>query len=640
MRQNNDKAYADVLNALRIGNIEGCAALDARLQNCGKSPSEVAGLLTDLIDQGKKPVCLLAKCDMVQAVNVAMLTKSNIKPEYIYAKDVSSHRKTGKNRTPPKEDASADEILSFVRKNTEQKANKTGGLDEVLVLGLGARVMLKKNLDMEAGHYNGAMGTITKFIRDRNFQIDGIEVAFDNGTERRIDKAMVNYKHGGAIEIERHQFPLTLAYAITIHKSQGLSLDCVVTDLGTDIFASGMAYVTLSRVKTLAGLYLFAFNKDMVWCDLNSVKEYNRLRKKYEPELPELQCKPKPKRPFTITVTKDMLDGDAPAAKKAKLDNQTGPKEKPQSNAPFLRLRNMDSENPNHCFANTALQVLFASKRIRTLLDNPTLHDPALDILRSFHEREKVGDTRPFSVKPLINLVAAKAEELQYDGGNFADGRQHDSLEFITYLLECSPNHLRPLFSIEVQTMAQCHDCQTPAYVMGVENVYWHKMERGREAQGADFTKSVRGEEMIRKRCIHCSIPCAPNCQPGCQHKGADNNRHQKKWAKIHPTGSAQHMLLQLTMFERIRRNGQNVFVECKGWLTKFTANGIKLNGQKWRADAAGLRNGHTPYAGHYWALTRNDAGGWLLKNDLKCTDQKNFVTNMKNVYYVLFTKV
>ena len=49
----------------------------------------------------------------------------------------------------------------------------------------------------------------------------------------------------------REQFPVTVAYAVTIHKCQGLSLDCVIVDLSSNVFCAGMAYVAISRVRTL-----------------------------------------------------------------------------------------------------------------------------------------------------------------------------------------------------------------------------------------------------------------------------------------------------------------------------------------------------------------------------------------------------
>ena len=56
------------------------------------------------------------------------------------------------------------------------------------------------------------------------------------------------------------QFPVTVGYAVIIHKCQGLSLDCAIVDLSDNVFCAGMAYVAMSRVRTLEGLHLTAFD--------------------------------------------------------------------------------------------------------------------------------------------------------------------------------------------------------------------------------------------------------------------------------------------------------------------------------------------------------------------------------------------
>ena len=99
-------------------------------------------------------------------------------------------------------------------------------------------------------------------------------------------------------QMDRIQFPLVMSYALTVHKSQGLSLNCVVADLGEDVFAAGMAYVVLSRVRKLDGLYLLKFEPSSIWAERRAVEEYNRLRRKYEPSLPLLDV-PETKKQIT-----------------------------------------------------------------------------------------------------------------------------------------------------------------------------------------------------------------------------------------------------------------------------------------------------------------------------------------------------
>ena len=64
--------------------------------------------------------------------------------------------------------------------------------------------------------------------------------------------------------IYRKQFPLILAYAVIIHKCQGLSLDCAIVDLSSKVFADGMAYVAFSRVKSLAELHLISSDNNSI----------------------------------------------------------------------------------------------------------------------------------------------------------------------------------------------------------------------------------------------------------------------------------------------------------------------------------------------------------------------------------------
>jgi len=87
--------------------------------------------------------------------------------------------------------------------------------------------------------------------------------------------------------VYRTQFPLIVAYAVTIHKCQGLSLDCAIVDLSNKVFADGMAYVALSRVRSLNGLHLVAFDSTSISVNNNCLREINRLRRLYRNDLPQ-----------------------------------------------------------------------------------------------------------------------------------------------------------------------------------------------------------------------------------------------------------------------------------------------------------------------------------------------------------------
>ena len=72
----------------------------------------------------------------------------------------------------------------------------------------------------------------------------------------------------------RDQFPLILAYAVTIYKCQGLSLDCASIDLNEHAYTDGIAYVALSRVRSLAGLYLITFDPKSITVSTECIQPY------------------------------------------------------------------------------------------------------------------------------------------------------------------------------------------------------------------------------------------------------------------------------------------------------------------------------------------------------------------------------
>ena len=138
---------------------------------------------------------------------------------------------------------------------------------ETLRLKKDCRVMLIYNLDVSKGMCNGAIGTIKELDKKT------IKVEFDNGEICDIERLEFKTKdHDG--EYIRTQIPLIPAYAITIHKSQGLSLEKAMIKQ-ENCFASGQTYVALSRLTTLSGLKIIGkFNHTNVLVDKSAVDFY------------------------------------------------------------------------------------------------------------------------------------------------------------------------------------------------------------------------------------------------------------------------------------------------------------------------------------------------------------------------------
>lgn len=143
--------------------------------------------------------------------------------------------------------------------------------EKEIALKLGARVMLLVNMDFNKGLINGACGVI------QGFNQDTISIKFDNGIVSNIPKHKFEYYYNERVVAERMQYPLKLAYGITIHKSQGMTLDRLVVDCAR-IFERGQSYVAMSRVKTLEGLYLKNFEPEKVLVDNRVAEFYENIK--------------------------------------------------------------------------------------------------------------------------------------------------------------------------------------------------------------------------------------------------------------------------------------------------------------------------------------------------------------------------
>ena len=158
---------------------------------------------------------------------------------------------------------------------------QTGGLETVLCLSVNARVMMTVNVDTSDGLVNGVMGEVKAILKNDKNVVHTVLVKFDNVKVGKIAKRSSKYQQNypGCVPVQRHkgqyqklnkkgaqinrtQFPLTLAWAVTIHKCQGLTLEKVVVDMkGAKRFNNGQAYVAFSRVKSIHGLHILNFDE-------------------------------------------------------------------------------------------------------------------------------------------------------------------------------------------------------------------------------------------------------------------------------------------------------------------------------------------------------------------------------------------
>ena len=179
------------------------------------------------------------------------------------------------------------------------KPQKAGNLRKVLHVKVGARVMLTTNIDVSDGLTNCAVGTvkyvITKGITKR---VKVILVEFDNTDVRQEANSKSLYKHINSkavpicktqaifpvngktsFQASRTQFPLVLAWAITIHKCQGLTLPDIVVDMtpSKGHYTVGQVYIAFSSVTQLDKLHIINYTRKQINVSQHAEKEMQTL---------------------------------------------------------------------------------------------------------------------------------------------------------------------------------------------------------------------------------------------------------------------------------------------------------------------------------------------------------------------------
>ena len=252
-----DNEYSDLLKCLRRGSYtqEHINMLNSRIN------------VKDEKNEDIKPTFLFSKNNEVEYLNNKEMENLNTKEKIYYADDVdgSIFQKSKKEDSDEDDDTSDNDIDLEIDDKLEVLA------PSILKLKIGAQVMITINIDLELGIANGTRGVVVS-LSDNT-----VDVKILSGNTVTISKYNYELKKRKRVLKTRMQFPLKLAWAMSIHKSQGSTLDLASIDLGS-VFCASQAYVALSRIRSLNGLHILKrFNPKRIFVNDEVTTFYNNL---------------------------------------------------------------------------------------------------------------------------------------------------------------------------------------------------------------------------------------------------------------------------------------------------------------------------------------------------------------------------
>lgn len=266
VRRQKDLAFAQTLNNIRIGKTGiDDLRLFYKLNNKKTPDCKVLRIFgTNREADEHNALCFAA-------IDKEVMTFSAVDKLYKY--DTVGNKKT--SEISPALKMSKTDKADYMQFDEDCKA------PAVLKLKKSCRVMLLKNLDFKLGLVNGSTGEVIGETENH------ILIKFDNGIKKAIGREIFEFIKDGQVKISREQFPLRLAYGITIHKSQGMTFDTLAVHFNK-IFAPGQAYVALSRTRTADGLYLSGFDHNLIITSPKVVDFYHYLESgdtKWKPQI-------------------------------------------------------------------------------------------------------------------------------------------------------------------------------------------------------------------------------------------------------------------------------------------------------------------------------------------------------------------
>jgi len=262
----NDPLYQNILNQVREGRLKR-SSNDALLHNVGRQIPEGAPL---------RPTKLFPTRNKVDSINASEMGKLG-GDEVEYKLKYHSDLEMTPNERLIRHNYSPEQLkteLEYLKGNLR--------CDENIRLKIGSQVMCIVNIELTNGEMlcNGSQGIVVRFsTMDKRQPV----VKFTNGFEMTMNYHIWPSENIPGVGVS--QLPLILAWALTIHKAQGATLDVAEIDAGSGIFECGQTYVALSRVKSLEGLYLTSFDAKKIRIHKKVQEFYQFLKEKIQTQV-------------------------------------------------------------------------------------------------------------------------------------------------------------------------------------------------------------------------------------------------------------------------------------------------------------------------------------------------------------------
>uniref|UniRef100_A0AC34GQH6 ATP-dependent DNA helicase n=1 Tax=Panagrolaimus sp. ES5 TaxID=591445 RepID=A0AC34GQH6_9BILA len=303
-RQAQDKTFGDILSRIRVG--QATAEDVDRLRACiVENPEDLSKVehaiqvYRDVSAVDKSVIVLFSTNEEVDDMNNTYLLKyfkdtlvviyplkyiddKTEDPEDIDESDVTMIEAMSKRKFSRIYQESRYKLQRQPRKGSSHTKRKDKKHEDVqkLVIAPGVRVRLTKNLDMKKKLVNGSMGSVVSITYDQEDAAKVLEIVvlFDDIPGNiSISRSTVTVEKPYAVSKRFKHFPLKVAFACTIHVTQGRTLSSAIISLER-VFAPGQAYVALSRLSSVNGLYLLDCPHGVFYCDAAALDEQNKLR--------------------------------------------------------------------------------------------------------------------------------------------------------------------------------------------------------------------------------------------------------------------------------------------------------------------------------------------------------------------------